>query len=147
MDRPWKREFIGFSFTNRKENPAIRIAPQALKRDKDRIRQLTLRWKGQSMEQTLDQLNAYARGWAGYFSLAETKSTFEELDEWVRRRPRAILWHQWKRPKARARNMIRLVHRRGRRGNGPTLEDGGVSPLAKNPGQRLLARPGSCESS
>lgn len=60
------------------------------------------------MEQTLDQLNAYARGWAGYFSLAETPTPFEALDEWVRRRLRAIMWHQWKRPKARARNMIRL---------------------------------------
>lgn len=108
VDRPWKRKFLGFSFTNRKENPAIRIAPQALKRAKDRLRQLTWRWRGQSMEQTLERLNEYARGWAGYFSLSETKSPFEELDEWVRRRLRAILWHQWKKPKARARNMIRL---------------------------------------
>lgn len=108
VDRPWKRKFLGFSFTNRKENPAIRVAPQTLKRAKDKLRQLTWRWRGQSMEQTLEHLNAYARGWAGYFSLAETPSVFEALDEWVRRRLRAILWQQWKRPKARARNMIRL---------------------------------------
>lgn len=108
VDRPWKRKFLGFSFTNRKENPAIRVAPQALKRAKDRLRQLTWRWRGQSIETTLERLNEYARGWAGYFALAETKSPFEELDEWVRRRLRAILWHQWKKPKARVRNMIRL---------------------------------------
>ena len=108
VDRPWKRKFLGFSFTNRKENPAIRVAPAALQRAKDRFRQLTWRWRGQSMEATLERLNEYARGWAGYFALAETKSPFEELDEWVRRRLRAILWHQWKKPKARARNMIRL---------------------------------------
>lgn len=108
VDRPWRRKFLGFSFTHRKENPAIRVAPQALKRCKERLRQLTWRWKGQSMGQTLDQLNAYARGWAGYFSLAETKSVFEALDEWLRRRLRAILWHQWKKPKARARHLIRL---------------------------------------
>ena len=108
VDRPWRRKFLGFSFTNRKENPAIRVAPQSLKRAKDRLRQLTWRWRGQSMEQTLEHLNAYARGWAGYFSLSETKSPFEELDEWVRRRLRAILWHQWKKPKARARNLIQL---------------------------------------
>lgn len=104
--RPWQRKFLGFSFTNRKDNPSIRIAPQALKRAKERLRQLTWRWRGQSMERTLANLNAYARGWAGYFAVAETKSTFEALDEWVRRRLRAILWHQWKKPKARARNMI-----------------------------------------
>lgn len=108
VDRPWKRKFLGFSFTNRKENPAIRVAPQALKRAKGRLRQLTWRWRGQSLAQTLERLNEYARGWAGYFALAETKSPFEDLDEWVRRRLRAILWHQWKKPKARARNMIRL---------------------------------------
>lgn len=108
LDRPWKRKFLGFSFTNRKEKPAIRPAPQVLKRCKDTLRRLTWRWKGQSMGSTLTRLNEYARGWVGYFSLAETPSPFEELDEWVRRRLRAILWHQWKKPKARAHNLIRL---------------------------------------
>jgi group II intron reverse transcriptase/maturase len=107
VDRPWKRKFLGFSFTNRKANPAIRPAPAALKRCKAKLRQLTWRWKGQSLWSTLDRLNEYARGWAGYFALAETPSPFEELDEWLRRRLRAILWHQWKQPKARAHNLIR----------------------------------------
>lgn len=107
VDRPWRRKFLGFSVTNRKE-PAIRIATEALERVKGKLRQLTWRWKGQSLEQTLDRLNAYVRGWVGYFRLAETPSVFEALDEWVRRRLRAIQWHQWKRPKRRAKEMIRL---------------------------------------
>lgn len=107
VDRPWRRKFLGFSVTNRKE-PAIRIAPEALERVKGKLRQLTWRWKGQSLEQTLDQLDAYVRGWVGYFRLAETPSVFEALDEWVRRRLRAIQWQQWKRPKTRAKAMIRL---------------------------------------
>jgi RNA-directed DNA polymerase len=108
VDRPWKRKFLGFSFQMRPEGPIIRIATEALKRARAKLRQLTWRWKGQSIVQTLGRLNAYARGWTGYFSLAETPSVFERLDEWVRRRLRAIMWQQWKRPKARARNMIRL---------------------------------------
>ncbi len=107
VDRPWRRKFLGFSVTNRKD-PAIRIAPEALQRVKGKLRQLTWRWKGQSLEQTLDQLNVYVRGWVGYFRLAETPSVFEALDEWVRRRLRAMQWHQWKRPKTRAKEMIRL---------------------------------------
>lgn len=108
VDRPWKRKFLGFSFTHRKDNPAIRIAPQSLKRAKDRIRQLTWRWKGQSMDRTMEALNAYLRGWGGYFSVTQAPSPLAELDEWVRRRLRAIVWRQWKNPKARARNLIRL---------------------------------------
>lgn len=136
VDRPWKRKFLGFSFTNRKDKPAIRIAPQALKRCKDRLRQLTWRWKGQSMGQTLDQLCAYARGWAGYFCLAETPSPFEALDEWLRRRLRAILWHQWKKPKARARNLILLgipaeqARKWANSGKGP-WRMAGSAPLAR----------------
>lgn len=108
VDRPWKRKFLGFSFTSRKENPQIRVASPSLKRAKSRIRQLTWRWKGQSMERTMDDLNAFLRGWGNYFALTEAPSPLKGLDEWVRRRLRAILWHQWKKPKARARHMIRL---------------------------------------
>jgi group II intron reverse transcriptase/maturase len=108
VDRPWKRKFLGFSFTQRKDKPAIRVAPHSLKRAKDRIRRLTWRWRGQSLEHTREDLNAYLRGWGGYFSLTEAPSPLAALDEWTRRRLRAILWHQWKKPKARARNLIRL---------------------------------------
>ncbi len=106
--RPWRRKFLGFSFTANKDRPAIRVAKEALQRARVRFIELTRRWRGQSLARTLDYLNAYARGWAGYFSLAQTPSTFQELDEWLRRRLRAILWHQWKRPRNRVRNLIRL---------------------------------------
>ena len=106
--RPWQRKFLGFSVTNRKAAPRIRVATEALTRAKAQLRKLTWRWKGQSLPQTLSRLNAYTRGWVGYFSLAETPSVFEALDEWLRRRLRAIVWHHWKRPRTRAKEMIRL---------------------------------------
>lgn len=108
VDRPWKRKFLGFSFTNGKENPRIRVAGASLARAKARIRQLTWRWKGQSMTRTVDDLNAYLRGWGSYFALTQAPRPLSDLDEWIRRRLRAMVWHQWKRPKARARNLIRL---------------------------------------
>jgi len=105
VERPWKRKFLGFSFT---PNARIRLAPQTLQRAKARFRDLTRRWRGQSMEQTLTALNAYARGWAGYFALAETSTPFRDLDSWLKRRLRAILWHQWKTWKMRLRNLVAL---------------------------------------
>jgi len=109
---PWKRKFLGFSFTWSKDNPRIRIARPSIERAKSRIRQLTWRWKGQSMKQTLADLNAYLRGWGNYFALTEAPGPLKELDEWVRRRLRAIMWHQWKKPRARYRNMMALGVRR-----------------------------------
>ncbi|MDB5096875.1 MAG: group intron-encoding maturase [Cyanobacteria bacterium RYN_339] len=108
VDRPWKRKFLGFSFTHGKDTTRIRIATPSLARAKTRIRQLTWRWKGQSMDRTMTDLNAYLRGWGNYFALTQAPRPLSDLDEWVRRRLRAIVWHQWKKPKARARNMIRL---------------------------------------
>ena len=107
VDRPWKRKFLGFSFTG-EDVPRLRVAPQSLARAKVRLRQLTWRRKGQSMDRTMANLNAYLRGWGNYFALAQTPTPLKELDAWVRRRLRAILWHQWKKPKARTRNLIRL---------------------------------------
>ncbi len=105
VDRPWKRKFLGFSFT---ANARIRLAPQTLARAKACFRQLTRRWRGQSVEQTLDDLNAYGRGWAGYYSLAETPTPFRDLDSWLKRRLRAIIWHHWKNPKTRLRQLVAL---------------------------------------
>lgn len=108
VDRPWKRKFLGFSFTNGRDTTRIRIASASLARAKNRIRQLTWRWKGRSMARTIADLNAYLRGWGGYFALTQAPSPLAGLDEWIRRRLRALVWHQWKRPKARAHNLIRL---------------------------------------
>ncbi|CAM3998527.1 Group II intron, maturase-specific domain [Alicyclobacillus pomorum] len=107
VDRPWKRKFLGFSFTWH-QRPKIRVAPKSLKRFKDKVRELTKRSKGQSMGHRLERLNAYLRGWAGYYRHAETRSVFAELDEWIRRRLRMCLLKQWKKPKTKKRNLVAL---------------------------------------
>ena len=107
VDRPWRRKFLGFSFTHHKQ-PRIRVAPKSLKRFKDKVRTLTSRSRGQSMMQRLEWLNAYLRGWAGYYRHAQTRSVFEHLDEWIRRRLRMCLLKQWKKPKTKRRNLVRL---------------------------------------
>ncbi|MGG3739374.1 group II intron reverse transcriptase/maturase [Aeribacillus pallidus] len=107
VDRPWKRKFLGFSFTSQK-NPKVRIANESIKRLKNKIRELTSRSKPIPIEMRIKQLNQYLVGWCGYFALADTPSRFKELDEWIRRRLRMILWKEWKNPKTRVRKLISL---------------------------------------
>lgn len=107
VDRPWKRKFLGFSFTSSKE-PKVRIAKESLKRMKKKVREITSRKMPYSMEYRIQKLNQYLIGWCGYFALADTKSNFDDLDKWVRRRLRMCLWKNWKKPKTKVRNLINL---------------------------------------
>ncbi len=98
--RPWKRKFLGFSFTNAGV-PKRRIAPKAVDRFRERIRELTSRTRTKSMERMAEELSRYLRGWIGYFGKCETPSVLESLETWMRRRLRAVVWKQWKRGRVR----------------------------------------------
>ncbi len=107
VDRPWKRKFLGFSFTPNKE-PRLRLAPITVKRFKDKVRELTSRRKSQSLENRIHTLNVYLQGWSGYFRVADTRSVFQSLDQWTRRRLRMCLLKQWKKSKTKKRNLVTL---------------------------------------
>jgi len=107
VDRPWKRKFLGFSFTWNKD-PKVRISPQSMKRVKATIREITSRKKPLSMEQRIKELNQYLTGWGGYYVLADTPSVFQGLDSWIRRRLRMCLWKQWKKPKTKVKRLVSL---------------------------------------
>jgi len=98
--RPSQRKFLGFSFTSG-PRPRRRIAPQALVRFKAKVRDLTRCTKGASLKQIIEALSRYLIGWRGYFGVCETPSVLQSLDQWIRRRLRAIVWRQWKRGKHR----------------------------------------------
>jgi len=102
--RPVERKFLGFSFTGAK-NPQRRIAAKALVRFKQKVRELTGRTRGISIEQMTKELTSYLRGWKGYFGFCETPSVLERLDQWIRHRLRSIIWKQWKRGKLRFRRL------------------------------------------
>src|SRR5437879_3426791 len=93
--RPAKRKFLGFSFT-KGEQPRRRIAPQSRARFRGRVRELTRRTRGRSLAQIIKELSVYLIGWRGYFGFCETPSVLRELDQWTRRRLRAIAWKQWR---------------------------------------------------
>ncbi len=92
----WERKFLGFSFTGGVV-PKRRIAPKALLRCKQRVRELTRRTRGISLEQMTQELASYLRGWKGYFGYCQTPSVLHGLDQWIRRRLRSVIWKQRKR--------------------------------------------------
>ena len=94
--RPWERTFLGFSFTANRE-PRRRIAPKAVLRFKEKVRELTRRTRGVQVERMAEELGRYLRGWIGYFGQCQTPSVLQGLGEWTRRRLRSVLWKQWDR--------------------------------------------------
>ena len=98
--KPSARRFLGFSYTSGRE-PRRRIAPQALARFKARVRELTRRTRGRSLAHIVKELSVYLIGWRGYFGFCQTPSVLRALDEWTRRRLRAVAWKQWKRGRTR----------------------------------------------
>jgi len=104
--RPWARKFLGFSFTNAGV-PKRRIAPKAVDRFQERVRELTSRTRGVSMERMTEELNRYLRGWIGYFGKCQTPSVLQSLEEWVRRRLRSVIWKQWKRGTVRFAELVK----------------------------------------
>jgi RNA-directed DNA polymerase len=105
--RPQERKFLGFSFTTGPEVKRV-IAPKALDRFKQRIREVTRRAKGVSMATTIEELAPYMRGWRSYFGFCETPEVLIGLTRWVRLRLRAALWRQWKTPRRRRAALLAL---------------------------------------
>jgi RNA-directed DNA polymerase len=105
--RPQQRKFLGFSFSDGPEIKRI-IAPKALDRFKDRIREITRRAKGVSIEETIAELAPYMRGWRGYFGFCETPWVLISLTRWIRLRLRAAMWRQWKTPRRRLEALLAL---------------------------------------
>ena len=105
--RPQERKFLGFSFTAGPDIKRI-IAPKSLDRFKQRIREITRRAKGVSIETTMEELASYLRGWRGYFGFCQTPAVLVALTRWVRLRLRAALWRQWKTPRRRRAALIAL---------------------------------------
>jgi RNA-directed DNA polymerase len=99
-------EFLGFQF--RGLGGQLRVAPKKIKKFKDRVRQITRRNRGISMQSRFLELRRYIQGWVGYFRLVPMKSFYEDLDKWIRRRIRACSWRDWRRPWTRIRNLLRL---------------------------------------
>jgi len=131
VDRATRVKFLGFSFYKRKGEVLIRVAGRSLERFREKLRRLTKRTRSGKLADVIQQINQYTMGWMGYYWQANTPSVFEELDKWIRRRLRQMIWKRWKRGTTRYRELVKLGVSRGRAGLGAV----GKSPwhMSKSP--------------
>jgi len=108
VDKARQVKFLGFSFFKRKGIILVRIADRTKERFMEKVRYLTKRTRRGKQEQILEEVNRYVTGWIGYYRLADTPSMFEDLDGWIRRRLRQLIWKRWKRNTTRYRELVKL---------------------------------------
>ena len=128
--RPWRRTFLGYSMTMHKQ-PRLKVAPASVGRLKSKLITAFRRGRGRNLRRfIIEDLQPLLRGWINYFRLAEVKGVFEELDGWIRRKLRNILWRQWKHPWTRVRKLMRhgldevRAWKSARNGRGPWWNSG-----------------------
>lgn len=101
-------KFLGFALGRGKNGYYIRAHAKSLKKAKAKLKELTSRSQGRNVRTVMQNVKVYIRGWLGYFGIASMKSTMEDWDKWLRRRFRMYIWKQWKKPKTRVKNLMRL---------------------------------------
>ncbi len=130
VGRPWQRKFLGYSMTAHKQ-PRLKVAPASVQRLKSKLRAEFRRGRGRNLGRFItEDLKSLLKGWINYFRLAETKGIFDELDGWIRRKLRNILWRQWKKPWTRYRKLMQYglkevrVQKSAMNGRGPWWNSG-----------------------
>ena len=101
-------KFLGFALGKGKNGMYIRAHAKSLKKAKQKLKELTSRSQGRNVRVVMRNVKVYIRGWLGYFGIASMKTTMQEWDGWLRRRIRMYIWKQWKKPKARVGNLMKL---------------------------------------
>ena len=96
--RPWQRKFLGYTFSWHIKT-RIRVAKQSVERLKGKLKALLRKGRGRNLARFIQKdLNPVLRGWSHYFRLTDFRGFANQLDQWLRRRLRCILWRQFKRP-------------------------------------------------
>ncbi|MRR35152.1 group II intron reverse transcriptase/maturase [bacterium] len=124
VDKAQRVKFLGFSFYKHKGEMLIRVASRSLERFRDKLRRQTRRTRSGKLEEIIREINTYIVGWIGYYRQANTPSVYEELDGWIRRRLRQMIWKRWKRGTTRYRELVKMGVPRWRAQEGA----GGTSP-------------------
>ncbi len=104
--RPWKRQFLGYSVTSNRE-PRLKVAPKAVQRLKKKLRPLFRQARGNNLTTTVGALNPKLQGWIAYYRLATVTGVFTQLDSWIRRKFRVVIWRHWKKPGTRFKELMK----------------------------------------
>ena len=108
MARAWERQFLGFSFSPGGKKTKRRIAAKAVAKFKQRVRELTRRSRGVSIERVVAEVTRFRQGWIGYYGYSQQPSVLQDLESWVKRRLRCFAWVQWKTKRRRYKELRRL---------------------------------------
>ena len=101
-------KFLGFAYGKGKDGLFIRAHPKALLKAKNRLRAITKRNRGVNVRKVMQEIKVYMTGWLNYYGIASLKTKMREWDEWLRHRIRANIWKQWKKPKTKRKNLMKL---------------------------------------
>jgi len=142
-----KFKFLGFAFGKGKEGLFIRAHQKSMQKAKDTLRKLTRRNRGKNVRQVMAEVKRYMQGWLNYYAIASMRKTMAEWNGWLRRRIRMYIWKQWKKPRTKYRNLLKLgipekyawMAAMSRRGYWFTVETGAVKRAISN---ERLARAG-----
>ena len=105
---PMREKFLGFSLHKTPGKMGIRPHGKVLKRFKQKVKEITSRSRGRSINTVVQELRRYTTGWLGYYAIADMRNKMQEMNQWIRRRLRMYLWKQWKKTSARFENLKRL---------------------------------------
>ena len=105
---PLRLKFLGFALYKTGKGTGIRVHEKSMKKFKEKLKGITKRNRGRSIQQILMELKLFVTGWLNYYAIAGMKSKIQELNMWLKRRIRMYIWKQWKKPKTRIRNLIAL---------------------------------------
>lgn len=141
--RPVERVFLGYSFTAHKE-PKIRVPEETCRKMRAKLKAQFRGARGRNVGRFIrETLNPRLRGWMNYFRLREAKRFAEELDGWIRRRLRCVIWRQWKRPPTRFKRLLALglgtdrAHHSASNGRGAWFNSGASHLNAALPAMRF----------
>ena len=101
-------KFLGFALGKGRKGVYIRVHAKSLRKAKQKLKELTSRSQGRNVRKVMDNVKVFIRGWLGYFGIASMKTTMQEWDGWLRRRIRMYIWKQWKKPRTRVQNLMKL---------------------------------------
>ena len=105
--RPWESKYLGYSFTE-EEEPRLRIAEKSVEKLKEKLKPLWKRGRGRAIEATMKELNRITTGWVSYYRQTEPTWMLRNLDKWIRRRIRNLVWRHWKRPRTRLKKLLSM---------------------------------------
>lgn len=101
-------KFLGFALGRNGSGTYVRVHPKSWKKFKSNLRTLSSRKKCQSIKPSLEKIKVYARGWLNYYGIASMKNNIEDINGWLYHRIRMCIWKQWKKPKTRIRNLLKM---------------------------------------